>query len=289
MENKKNITVFGATGKIGSDLIRLLSEAQIETIAVTRNIEKAVKLPFVEWMQADLSDKQSLYETLKNSNSVFLLSGHSADFVEGQKNVVEVAKELGVKHIVKLSSGAADKNSQFHIPKTHGEVEEFLKLSGLHYTMLRPYGIMQNWLGDIADSIRKEKKFYEATGNGKRAHVDRRDIAEVAFKCLVEPEKHYDKVYLLTSDKAVNYQEVAEAISKTINEKVEYVAISINEARQEMQRNGMPNALIETFISYDEAQRNGQTEIISNSVRTVLEKPARTLENFVTDYADYFK
>ena len=289
MGRKKNITVFGATGKIGSDLLQLLSQSKIETVAVTRNIENAIQLPFVRWIQADMSNKQSLFDTMKNSCSVFLLSGHSPDFVIEQNNVIEVAKELNIKHIVKLSSGAADKNSEFHIPKTHGEVEESLQLSGIHYTMLRPNGIMQNWLGDIATEIKKERKFHEATGDGKRSHVDRRDIAEVAFKCLIEAEKHCDKIYFLTSDKAVSYHEIAETISNAIKEKVEYVAISLEEARLEMKRKGMPHALIETFISYDHAQRNGQTETISDSVRTILGKPARTLENFFNDYIHYFK
>lgn len=284
---KKN-TVFGATGKIGSELINHLSKAKVETIAVTRNLDKAVQLPFIEWVQADISDEQSLYATMENSKAVFLLSSPGPDFVEEQKNVIKVAKQLGIKHIVKLSSGAADKNSKFYIPRIHGAVEDFLIKSGIHYTMLRPMGIMQNWLGEIAESVKKELKFYEATGTGKRAHVDRRDIAEVAFKCLTEPEKHNDKVYSLTSNRAVNYYDVAEAISKVINEKVEYVPISLEEARQEMEQSGMPSALVDTFISYDTAQRNGETEMVTDSVRTVLGKPARTIEDFFRDYKNAF-
>jgi uncharacterized protein YbjT (DUF2867 family) len=190
---------------------------------------------------------------------------------------------------VKVSSGAADKNSRFHIPRTHGEVEELLKLSGIHYTILRPNGIMQNWLGDIAKTIRSERKFYEATGDGKRAHVDRRDIAEVAFKCVTEPEKNYNKIYFLTSDKAINYWDVAKAITTALNEEVEYVPISLNAARKQMEQKGMPFALIETFISYDEAQRNGETETVTDNVKTLLGKPARSLENFVKDYVDSFR
>jgi NAD(P)H dehydrogenase (quinone) len=288
MGNKK-ITVFGATGNIGSELIHLLSDAKIKTIAVTRSLDKAAELPFIEWMQTDMSDKQSLCVTMETSDKVFLLSGQSPEFVREQKNVIEVARKLGVKHIVKLSSGAADKNSEFYIPRTHGMVEDFLIKSGIHYTMLRPNGIMQNWLGGVAESVKKERKFNEATGNGKRAHVDIRDIVAVAFKCLTEAEKHYDKIYLLTSDKAVSYYGVAKAISKAISEKVEYVPISLEEARREMKQKGMPYALIETFIAYDTAQRNGETEIVSDSVRNILGKPATTIEQFVMDYAEHFK
>jgi uncharacterized protein YbjT (DUF2867 family) len=286
---KKNITVFGATGKIGRELISQLSAASIATIAVTRNLENAIKLPSIEWIQADMSDKQSLYRTMKNAKAVFILSGQSENFVDEQNNVIKMAKEQAVEHIVKLSSGAADSNSIFHIPRVHGEVEDFLKSSGIAWTMLRPNGVMQNWLGDLAQTVKKERKIYEATGDGKRAHVDIRDIAEVAFKILAEPEKHINKTYLLTSDKAVNYKQVAEAISNVINEKVEFVSLTLIEAKQQMEQAGMRQWAIETFLSYDEAQYNGKTELVSNDVKNILHKPARTLEGFVMDYANSFK
>jgi NAD(P)H dehydrogenase (quinone) len=81
---------------------------------------------------------------------------------------------------------------------------------------------------------------------------------------ITEPEKNYDKIYFLTSDQAVNYWNVAEAIGNAINEKVEYVPISLNEARKAMEQKGMPFALIETFIPYDEAQQKGETETVTD-------------------------
>ncbi|MBC9909692.1 NAD(P)H-binding protein [Chitinophaga varians] len=288
MENNK-ITVFGASGNIGSLLIHLLSKAQIETIAVTRNCHDTTDFPFVQWVQADMSHKESLHATMENSKAVFLLSGNSPTVVEDQKNVIDVAKEMGIKHIVKLSSGAADPNSRLYIPRSHGQIENYLIASGIHYTILRPNGIMQNWLGEIADAVRKERKFYEATGDGKRAHVDRRDISDVAFKCLTVPETHFDKIYLLTSDKAVNYYDVATAISNVVHEKVIYCPISFEQAKQDMEEKNMPAALIETFLAYDAEQRNGETEIVTDCVRTILGCPPRTLEVFIADHATYFK
>lgn len=285
----KYITVFGATGNIGKELIALLSAAKVPTLAITRDINKAIKLPFIEWTEADMADKDSLVKPLSKSKTVFLLSGASKNFVQEQNNVIEIAKQQGVTHIVKLSSGAADKNSPYYIPKIHGEVEDFLKTSGINWTMLQPNGIMQNWLLDTAESVRKERKIFEATGDGKRSHVDRRDIAEVAFKCLTEPKNHINKTYFLTSDKALNYTEIAEAISKVINEKVTFMPLSIDEARQQMQDAGMPPFLIDTFISYDTAQREGKAATVTDHVRNIIGKPARTVEQFATDYADQFK
>ena len=283
MENK-TITIFGATGRIGSELIDLLSKAEVETIAVTRNLYKVRQLPYIKWLQADISDEQSLYPTMRSSKAIFLLSPPGPDFVEAQKKVIKVAKQLGVKHLVKLSSGAADKDSQFYIPHIHGIVEDFLIKSEMNYTLLRPMGMMQNWLAEIAETVKKERQFYEATGTGKRAHVDLRDVVEVAFKCLTEGKKHYNKVYTLTSDRAVNYHAVAKAISEAIQEKVEYIPISLEEAKLAMEQQGMPSVLIDTFIAYDTAQRNGEVAIVTDCVRAILGKPAGTIVDFFNDY-----
>lgn len=104
--------------------------------------------------------------------------------MEEQNNVIEVAKTSGVAHLVKLSSGALDEH--FYIPhspiaQVHGEIESLLKASGVPWTILRPNGFMQNWLGELAQTVKSERKIYEATGEGKRAYIDIRDIAE-AFR-----------------------------------------------------------------------------------------------------------
>ncbi len=41
MNDSKKITVFGATGKVGRELLQLLSQAAVHTIAVTRHTRKA--------------------------------------------------------------------------------------------------------------------------------------------------------------------------------------------------------------------------------------------------------
>ncbi|HEV2479180.1 MAG TPA: hypothetical protein VGS79_05940 [Puia sp.] len=64
------VTVFGATGKIGGELLKLLSQAGVPTIAVSPRSRGAVALggsvapagllPGVTWMEADITDPASL-------------------------------------------------------------------------------------------------------------------------------------------------------------------------------------------------------------------------------------
>lgn len=289
MKNKKHITIFGATGKIGSELLRLLSYANIPTIAVTRNANKAVALPFVKWMEADMSNKDTLSDTMNKSRAVFLISGASENMVQEQCNVIDVAAAQGVAHIVKLSSAIADPNSPFFIARAHGEIEEYLKASAVNGTLLRPTSFMQNWLLGLAYTVKTQRKIYEATGDGKRAYIDLRDIAEVAFKILTEPDKHICHAYLLTGRQAVNYDQLAAMIGLRVDEQVAYIPITTEVLKQQMEQKGVPAWAVETFVAFAEDQRNHKTAYVSNDVPDILQKPARTVAAFIKEYADQFK
>ncbi|SEW29056.1 Uncharacterized conserved protein YbjT, contains NAD(P)-binding and DUF2867 domains [Chitinophaga sp. YR573] len=288
MNNQKNISVFGATGKVGSELLHFLSAAGIPTIAVTRNKSKVKSLPFVDWLEADLADKVTLGKTMENSKAVFLASSVSRNFSTEQNNVIETAKEYGVQHLVKLSSPGADKNSPNFISRPNGEVEELLKASGLEWTILQPNSFMQNWLGEFSQTIQKERKIYEATGEGRKPYIDTRDIAEVAFTILTNPANHRNKTYLLTGGEAVNYYQVAEAISKVIGEKVDYISLTADEFKQRMESKGMPWGMINTFLTIAEFQRSGNATFVNDTVSKLLNKAPRTIENFARDYAPSF-
>lgn len=290
MENKQYITVFGATGKIGGAVLQFLSAAGIPAIAVTRNKSKAVELPGVTWVEADMAVKESLHKTMAQSSSVFLSSGMGSNFVEEQHNVIQAAAAAGVSHMVKLSSAAAGKSTPgSQIGKLHGEVEVLLKASGISWTILQPTGFMQNWLGEFSQRVKAARSIEEATGDGKRAYIDVRDIAEVAARILTAPAAYAGQTYVLTGGEAINYQQLATIISDATATPVTYVQLTIEAARQRMEQKGMPAWAVQTLIAYTEVQRNGGADFVSGAVAQILEKPARTAEDFVQDYAAWFK
>jgi uncharacterized protein YbjT (DUF2867 family) len=291
---KNYITVFGATGKIGSELLQFLSAAGVPAIAVTRDKEKAVALPFVEWMEADMSDMFSLPATMANSRAVFLSSGMGTNFVAEQHQVIMAAANAGVEHVVKLSSAAAGKSSPTHmassqIGRAHSTVEELLKTAGIPWTILQPTGFMQNWLGEFSERVKQERKILEATGDGKRAYIDVRDIAEVAFNVLTAPAQHVAATYVLTGGEAINYGQLATTLSQVVGEPVTYIPLTLEEAKQRMEQKGLPAAMVQTFVAYAAVQRSGDAEYVSTAVAKILQKPARTTAAFVNDYACWFK
>lgn len=289
MNNQNKITVFGATGKIGKELLIFLSEANIPTVAVTRNKREVQPLPNIEWIEADMKLKETLQKTIETSKSIFLASSVNGNFTKEQSNVIEIAQECGVQHIVKISSPGADKNSQNFIARPNGEVEDILKASGLNFTIIQPNSFMQNWLGHFSETVQTERRIYEATGEGKKPFIDTKDIAEVAFKVLTNPDDHLNKTHLLTGGIAVSYRQVAEAITKAIGEKVEYISMTSEEAKQRLEQKGMQPMMINTFLAIAEGQRNGKADFVNTVAEEILDRKPTTVEEFAKRYATFFK
>jgi len=282
------ITVFGATGKVGKEMLEFFSQAGTYCRAVTRDLKKVKPHSFVTWIEGNLADKSSLYNTIAGSKRIFLSTSFSEKMAELQGNAIDIAKEAGVEHIVKLSTKGVSERSEFLIPKLHYQIEQKLKSSGISYTVLQPSGFMQNWLGDFSDTIKKERKIYEAVGESKMSFIDTRDIAEVAVKIITQPEKHVNKTYLLTGGQAVSYNDVAEAISQAIHETVTYVAQTPDEARSRMEAKGLPEWAIKLFLVMAKNQQVDAPEV-STAVEDILGKPSRNVYYFAKDYATWFK
>jgi uncharacterized protein YbjT (DUF2867 family) len=184
------ITITGSTGTIGSELVRLLSDAGAPTRAILRDLRKLRPLPGVAWTQADLSDPRLLEPALAGTTRLFLLTGNDAGFARLQGDVIRAAERLGVAHVVKLSALGASNHSNSAIGREHWEAEQALMDSGLSWTILRPHSFMQNWLGDVAESVRAEGVIHAPIGEGRVPFIDTRDIAEVAARILLDPAAH---------------------------------------------------------------------------------------------------
>ena len=148
------ITVSGSTGTIGSELIRLLSAAGAPTRAVYRNANKIRPLPGVVWLGADLGDQRALEPAIAGTDRLFLLTDNQAGFDQVQIEILRAAEACGVAHVVKLSALGASDHSKSPIGREHYEVEQALQRTSMGWTILRPHAFMQNWLGEVAESVR---------------------------------------------------------------------------------------------------------------------------------------
>ena len=115
-----SILIVGATGKQGGKAISTLLDHQsknkdISLRFITRNPDSASAQKLVnqgaQAFKADLFDKESLRQALTGVDRAFLvtdaMAGEEKEAQQG-KTFIDVAKEVGVKHIVFTSVSAAD-------------------------------------------------------------------------------------------------------------------------------------------------------------------------------------
>lgn len=283
------ITVTGSTGTIGSELVSLLSTAGTSTRAVYRSAKHTQPLRGVVWLKADLRDETVLEPVLAGTTRLFLLSGNDAGFGKLQIDTLRAAERLGVQHVVKLSALGASNHSNSTIAREHWEVEQALEQSTMTWTMLRPHAFMQNWLSDVAESVRAEGAIYSPIADGRVPFIDTRDIAAVAAEALLNPEAHAGRRYFLTGGEAVGLADVAAALSEVTGRTVSYRPISMDEARARMEARGLPAQLIDAMLAIAAYQKaGGATSKVSDSVQRILGRPPRTIRDFARDYADRF-
>jgi uncharacterized protein YbjT (DUF2867 family) len=282
------ILVTGATGHIGSELVRLLSGKGASVRAVTRDPQRAQHLPGVDWVKGDLREAGSLASLFRGADRMFLLTSNSEDMRALQVNAIRAARAAGVAHVVKGSALGASDHSKSPIGRAHYEAESALQESGMAWTILRPHVFMQNFL-EMAPTIAREGEIRAASGEGKIPFIDARDIAAVAAITLTSAG-HEGKKYVLTGPEALSYGEVAKMIGSEIGRPVEYVAESLEEARERLLRAGEPPWGIESMLALAAYQRaGGPTAVISEAVRELLGRPPRSFSQFVQEYASAFR
>ncbi|WP_340105320.1 SDR family oxidoreductase [Rhodohalobacter sp. 8-1] len=278
------IAVTGATGTIGSELIRLLSESGVEAKALSRNPPRKSELPNITWVECDLEDPDSLRDAFSGCDKLFLLTGNTEKMVTLQTNAIEAANKAGIKHVVKLSALGASEHSKSIIGVWHYIVEEYLKESGLGWTMLRPHVYMQNLI-EQEDSINREDgMFYSPSGDAKIPLIDTRDIS-LAAKEILSGGSHSGETYTLSGPEAISYHDCAAVLSDVLAHTVEYVPESFDDAWTRMRDQDFPIWLISGQLALAEYHREGKgTQIITDSVKEITGQEPRSFEAFAKDY-----
>jgi uncharacterized protein YbjT (DUF2867 family) len=283
------IVVTGSTGTIGSELVRLLAAAGADTRAIYHRAEGGARPAQVRFFRADLADPMQAEAALAGGSSLFLLTGNEPGFLEVQLTVVEAAQRRGIRHLVKLSALGASDHSKSGIGRGHWTVEQAIQRTGIPWTILRPHGFMQNWLKDVAASVRTENAIYAPIGDGRVPFIDTRDIAAVAAEVLLHPDTHIGKKYVLTGGAAVGYADLAAELTEATGRGIAYRPITMEDARARLTRLGQPAELIDATLAIAAYQRDGgPTAAVSPVVERLLGRPPRTIRDFVHDYAGAF-
>ncbi len=283
------IGVTGATGTIGSDLLRLLVEEGREVRAFSRTPppagEGGEEADGVEWVEADLADREELPAAFEGVERLFLLTGNSDRMVLLQENALAAAREAGVDRVVKLSALGATDHSRSVIGLWHHNVETELRTSGLAWTILRPHHFMQNLLApEVYD--RAAGVVYSGSGEGRVPSIDTRDVAAAAAEVLTG-EGYEGEVYTLTGPEAISYRQKTEILSEVLERDLAYRSLSDDETWIHFRGAGYPTWLAAARLEIARYQRaGGPTERTTGTVERLTGRRPGSFREFAEDHRE---
>jgi uncharacterized protein YbjT (DUF2867 family) len=282
------ILVTGATGHVGSELVRLLAEQGAPARALVHSPDKAAPIQHLglETALGDYEQPDTLDAAMKGCDQLFLLSPPTPRQPQQEQHVIDAARRAGLDHVVKQSVPWAGPDAPVVFCRWHGQVEQHLAQSGLAYTLLRPSSFMQNFLMS-AQQVADQGILYGMFGEGRVAFIDARDIAAAAAELLTNPG-HQGASYTLTGPEALSAADVAERLSAATGRQVRSVDLGPDGYRQALAGAGMPGWLVDGVVESNTMLAAGHAATVTNEVARLTGRPPRTFAQFAADHQAAF-
>ncbi|UED87576.1 NAD(P)H-binding protein [Streptomyces profundus] len=262
------ILVTGATGTIGSHVVRLLTERGVPLRAMSRRERPG-------GVRADFDDPASLARAVADVDTVFLVSVPPVPTADHDIALLTAARAAGVRKIVKLSAiGSGDRFGGATVGAWHLAAEEAIEASGLAWTMLRPPSFASNFLWHRA-LIQAGEPIPNLTGDSQQAIVDPRDVAAVAVAALTG-DAHDGQRYDLTGPELLTFADQAAILADVLERPVRVTDIDALDQLPAGMATGVGWA------------RAGGAAYTTDHVPRILGRSAGTFAQWAHDHRDAF-
>ncbi|MGW7264684.1 NAD(P)H-binding protein [Streptomyces sp. NPDC054842] len=280
------ILVTGATGTIGSHVVRLLAERGEKVRALTRDPSRATAPPGVEVVRGDYREPASVAAALAGATALFAVGVLGPGDAEQDAALVALARTAGVRRVVKLSAIGTGDPVLGPVGTWHLGGEQAVENSGLEWAVLRPSAFASNTLS-WAEPIRSGTPVPDLTGPGTQGVVDPRDVSEVAVEALLDP-RHTGRVHTLTGPELLTTAAQAAILAGVLGRPVDTEDVPAKTARERFLASGMPRTYVEGVLAGAAYVRQGRNAVVTDGVRQVLGREPRTYERWARDHLAAF-
>ena len=236
------VAVFGSTGFVGKYILKSLVKHNHDIYTLVRNgsENKLNSIDNINILTGEITNNTALDQTMMNCSSIIYNIGIIRQFpskgmtyeklhYDYAKKVIDRAVHYNIKHFILMSANGVKLEGTGY-QSTKYKAEEYLKKSGLNYTIFRPSLIFgkpnhdQEFCSQLRDTMLKLPipaplffpgiKLFEA-GNFKMSPIHVENVSDFFIKSI-QSEKHYNKTYDLGGLKSHDWKEIISIISLTL-------------------------------------------------------------------------
>ena len=200
--SREKVLVLCSTGKVGRNVCLALAQAGFDVYGTTRSESKYLPSIGVTPVIADYTKRSDLDRAFAQTQAkkVFVLTDYfraakkSVDLEVAQgKSAIDAARQAGADHVIFMSVADAECfDDKTHHIKAKVVLEDYVKRSGLNFTILRPSAFFENL--DDADNWNPLKKGRVSFLSGKKCKFCATyDIGRAAAVVFSNPQAWYGK------------------------------------------------------------------------------------------------
>lgn len=281
------ILVTGATGTVGSSVVRELLARGEQVRAMTRNPAAQAGRAGLDVVFGDFDKPETLEYAAGGVDTLFLLSAPGPALPAHDLAMLAAARAKGIGRVVKLSAiGTPDDDTPTRLGSWHRPGEAAVHASGLAWTILRPTTFASNSL-QWAAAIRAGTPAPNMFSTGAQGIVDPADVAAVAAAALTGAD-HVARTYTLTGPELLSVPDQVRQLGEVLGRATSTVDIELEVARQEMVASGMPSEFADVAIAGAAYVRDGANAIVTEDVARVLGRPARSFRSWAEEHRRAF-
>jgi uncharacterized protein YbjT (DUF2867 family) len=267
--------VIGASGTVGTELVRLLRERGGHVLQATSR-----KPTHASQVQLDVTTGAGVDAAFAAADRAYLLAppGH-VNQDELLNPLIDAAKAHGLKKVVLMSAMGANADEAAPLRKA----ERHLENSGLAWNVIRPNWFMQNFNTFWLAGIQQQGQIFLPAGKAKGSFIDARDIAAVAAELLTRTDFD-NRDFDLTGAQAFDHDEVAAVLSQATGRTIGYQDVPPEAMRAGLLGAGLPAPYTEFLITILGYFKAGYAERTTDAVQTITGRAPRTLAAYAQDY-----
>jgi len=283
--------VIGATGRVGSEIVRGLLARGDAVAVLVRDPDKA-RRAFGEprglhIRPTRLDDPRDLTEAFAGIRTVCITMGSIGTEGVLQRIVINAAAGISsIEQVTRLSVLNTSADSLGINQRAHHSIDQFASSTTVPYSTIRP-AIFSASLLAAAGEVRASRTWTGLADSGRTALIDHRDAAEAGLRVLTNPAlwgTHHD----LTGPEPMSWPDALDLLSAELGEPVTFRAAAERQFLQHLTGAGVSAGTAELLITREWAILAGENDYATDTFQQITGHPPRPVTEFLHDYRAEF-